>query len=127
MKLVLMFKSISGSSAFNANKLSLCNSMFSLFWSPKLLLGSSINMRGSSLGSLPLCGLVIEVEILLLFAKDCSGKPDLKGNALKKLILFWEYHHQHFIGVQGLEVVLIKNKTYPTKYRNYFQIISQME
>jgi len=21
------------------------------------------------------------VEILLLFAKDCSGKPDLKGNA----------------------------------------------
>ena len=30
-----------------------------------------------------LIALGIEVEILLLFAKDCNGKPDLKGNALK--------------------------------------------
>jgi hypothetical protein len=29
----------------------------------------------------------IEVENLLLFAKDCSGKPDLKGNALKMTFL----------------------------------------
>ncbi len=38
------------------------------------------------LGALPylLIALGIEVEILLLFAKDFSGKPDLKGNALKK-------------------------------------------
>jgi hypothetical protein len=29
-----------------------------------------------------LIALGIEVEILLLFAKDCSGKPAMKGNAL---------------------------------------------
>ena len=74
-----------------------------------------------------LIALGIEVKILLLYAKDCNGKPALKGNALKKLILFWVYHHQHFVGVQGLEVALIENKTYPMKYRNDFQIISQME
>ena len=49
-----------------------------------------------------LFALGIEVEILLLFAKDCNGKPDLKGNALiNEVKMFYSEPHLLILFLQS--------------------------